>query len=69
MVPTFERRLGRGRHLAGGGVTMADLFLAPVFVHFSGIPEFEAIGAAAPNCMRWAGRWAHGRASRQWSPR
>ncbi|MDP1837330.1 MAG: glutathione S-transferase family protein [Reyranella sp.] len=54
LVPIFDRQLGRSRYLAGDHMTAADLFLAPIFLYFPGLPELKSIAEAAPNCTRWA---------------
>jgi glutathione S-transferase len=54
VVPIFDRKLGEHRFLAGDSLTVADLYLCPLYAYFSDIAELKAIADKAPNCNRWA---------------
>lgn len=43
-------------YLLGGEITIADLYLIPIFIYFSRTPEFEAVTAQAPKLLTW---WSH----------
>lgn len=43
-------------YLLGESLTLADLFLIPIFWYFSNAPEFEAAIADAPKLKAW---WSH----------
>jgi glutathione S-transferase len=57
-VPIFDRQLGEHRFLAGDSLTVADLYLYPLYAYFSDIAELKAIADKAPNCNRWAAEMA-----------
>ena len=54
VVPIFDRQLGRHRFLAGDTLTVADLYLDPLYAYFPDIAELKAIADKAPNINRWA---------------
>jgi glutathione S-transferase len=54
VVPIFDRQLGKNRFLAGDSLTVADLYLYPLYAYFPDVAELKAIADKAPNCNRWA---------------
>ena len=61
-IPQVEKALaelaklmGAGPWFAGASMSLADLFLAPVFAYFSGTPEAAGLMAAHPALVAW---WA-----------
>jgi glutathione S-transferase len=51
-LATFDQAYGTGDYLAGGRLTIADLFLAPILTYLERIPEGPELFAAAPNVKR-----------------
>jgi glutathione S-transferase len=49
----IDRELGKSAYLAGGEVTLADLFLAPITYYVSKMPEGDELFGACPNLARW----------------
>lgn len=49
----IDRALERAAYLAGGEVTLADLFLAPIVAYVSTMPEGDELLGACPNLARW----------------
>lgn len=49
----LERLLGDQEYLAGGGLSLADLHLAPVFAYFVNTPESKAILENARGLQAW----------------
>ena len=58
VVPIFDRQLGKHRFLAGDSLTVADLYLYPLYAYFPDIAELKAIADRAPNCNRWSAEMA-----------
>ncbi len=58
VMPIFDRQLGEHRFLAGNSLTVADLYLFPLYAYFPDIAELKAIADKAPNCNRWAAEMA-----------
>ncbi|HYD08101.1 MAG TPA: glutathione S-transferase family protein, partial [Reyranella sp.] len=58
LMPIFDRQLGKHRFLAGETLTVADLYLYPLYAYFPDIAELKAIADKAPNCNRWAAEMA-----------
>jgi glutathione S-transferase len=58
VMPIFDRQLGKHRFLAGDSLTVADLYLYPLYAYFPDIAELKAIADKAPNCNRWAAEMA-----------
>lgn len=54
VVPIFDRQLGQHRFLAGESLTVADLYLFPLYAYFPDLAELAAIADNAPNINRWA---------------
>jgi len=54
VVPVFDRQLGQHRFLAGESLTVADLYLYPLYAYFPDVAELKAIADKAPNVNRWA---------------
>ncbi len=53
-LDAIERELGDGgAYLAGGGPTLADLFLAPIMAYVRVTPEGPALLASRPGVGRW----------------
>ena len=51
----FERLAAGGQHLVAGGLSLADLYLAPVFAYLMGTPESGGLLADKPKLKAW---WA-----------
>jgi glutathione S-transferase len=49
----IDRALGESAYLAGGEVTLADLFLVPIMDYVSKMPEGDELLGAFPNLARW----------------
>ena len=49
----FERKLGEREYFAGGGLSLADLHLAPIFAYFVDTPESKAILKDKPGLKAW----------------
>ncbi|WP_406857121.1 glutathione S-transferase family protein [Alsobacter sp. KACC 23698] len=49
----FERIRGNDRYLAGSEITLADLFLAPIFAYFVMTPEAADLLADHPGLQHW----------------
>lgn len=62
VLTTLERLLGDQEYFAGGGLSLADLHVIPVYDYFSRTPEGGRLLAAAPGLGRWWQR-VSGRAS------
>jgi glutathione S-transferase len=58
VMPIFDRQLGTHRFLAGETMTVADLYLYPLYAYFPDLAELKAIADRAPNVNRWAGEMA-----------
>ena len=54
-LAAFEELLGGGHFLAGDGLSLADLHLAPVMAYFSATPEGQARLPSHPRLARWWG--------------
>jgi glutathione S-transferase len=54
VLPVFDRQLGQHRFLAGDSLTVADLYLYPLYAYFPDVTELKAIADQAPNVNRWA---------------
>jgi glutathione S-transferase len=54
LIPIFDRQLAKHRFLAGETLTVADLYLYPLYAYFPDIAELKAIADKAPNLNRWA---------------
>ncbi len=54
-LAAFEELLGGREFLAGDGLSLADLHLAPVMAYFSATPEGQARLPSHPNLARWWG--------------
>ena len=54
-LAAFEELLGGGHFLAGDGLSLADLHLAPVMAYFSATPEGQARLPSHPRLARWCG--------------
>ena len=54
-LAAFEELLGGGPFLAGDGLSLADLHLAPVMAYFSATPEGQARLPSHPRLARWWG--------------
>ena len=54
-LAAFEELLGGGHFLAGDGLSLADLHLAPVMAYFSATPEGQARLPGHPRLARWWG--------------
>lgn len=54
-LAAFEELLGGGHFLAGDGLSLADLHLAPVMAYFSATPEGQARLPNHPRLARWWG--------------
>lgn len=57
-VETMDRHLEGRDWVAGDGLTLADLFLAPCAAALQGFPESKEAWEAAPNLQRWFARIA-----------
>ena len=69
VVPIFDRQLnGQHRFLAGGSLTVADLYLYPLYAYFPDVAELKAIADKAAEHSQPAGhaRWRRGRV--RWLP-
>ena len=51
-LAALDQAYGAGDWLAGGALSMADLFVAPILAYVERMPEGAALLAAAPNVMR-----------------
>ena len=51
-LATFDEAYGTGSYLVGGGLTIADLFLAPILFYLEQMPEGPELCAAAPHVKR-----------------
>ena len=51
-LATFDQAYGTGSYLVGGGLTIADLFLAPILFYLEQMPEGPELFAGAPNVKR-----------------
>jgi glutathione S-transferase len=58
VTPIFDRQLGKHRFLAGESLTVADLYLYPLYAYFADVAELKAIADKAPNLNRWAAEMA-----------
>ncbi|MEH6360110.1 MAG: glutathione S-transferase family protein [Amylibacter sp.] len=52
-INALEAIIGSQKFLAGDKISLADLFVAPVYDYFSQIPEGKKALAGAPNLRRW----------------
>ena len=52
-VGVFDGMLGEADFLAGGGLSLADLHLAPIYDYFRATPEGERLLAGKDNLARW----------------
>jgi glutathione S-transferase len=51
-LAALDTAYGSGDWLAGGALSMADLFVAPILAYVENMPEGAALFAAAPNVKR-----------------
>jgi glutathione S-transferase len=51
-LAALDKAYGAGDWLAGGALSMADLFVAPILAYVERMPEGAALLAAAPNVKR-----------------
>jgi glutathione S-transferase len=51
-LATLDQAYGSGTYLVGDGLTIADLFLAPILFYLEQIPEGRELFAAAPKVKR-----------------
>ena len=51
-LAALDKAYGAGDWLAGGALSMADLFVAPILAYVEQMPEGAALLAAAPNVQR-----------------
>ena len=51
----FEKLAAGGSYLAGSGLTLADLYLAPCFAYLMGTPEAEGLLAGHDKLKAWWG--------------
>jgi glutathione S-transferase len=51
-LAALDKAYGNGDWLAGGALSMADLFVAPILAYVEQMPEGAALLAAAPNVKR-----------------
>jgi glutathione S-transferase len=51
-LATLDEAYGTGNYLVGGGLTIADLFLAPILFYLEQMPEGPELLAGAPNVNR-----------------
>ncbi len=51
-LAALDKAYGAGDWLAGGALSMADLFVAPILAYVERMPEGPALLAAAPNVQR-----------------
>ena len=49
----FERIKGSDRYLAGPEITLADLFLAPIFAYFSMTPDATGLLQPCSGLQSW----------------
>jgi glutathione S-transferase len=49
----FERIKGSNRYLAGPEITLADLFLAPIFAYFSMTPDAKELLESCSGLQSW----------------
>ncbi len=49
----FERLKGSQPFLAGSEISLADLFLAPIFGYFTMTPDAEGLLQSTPGLRRW----------------
>lgn len=48
------KQLAQSQYLAGDQLTLADLFLVPIFFYVPEVPEAKKIAEEFPNLVRWA---------------
>jgi glutathione S-transferase len=53
VLTEFERILGTGPYFAGETLSLADLYLAPVFAYFTATPESAALLEKHPAIAAW----------------
>jgi glutathione S-transferase len=52
----LARLLGEQHYFAGGGISLADLMVAPAVAFFTATPEWAELGAPHPNLVAWLSR-------------
>jgi glutathione S-transferase len=52
----LARLLGEQPYFAGGGISLADLMVAPAVAFFTATPEWAELGAPHPNLVAWLSR-------------